>query len=240
MSSPPAGSTSSCSATSARSSSRSAAGCAATPRAAASCSTATRAGRAVQLGPRPAADPVAEPDPPRPLRVARPPPPARAHRAGAPERDPRPRALGALDGRRARSRTGSRSSTCSIRSPATRSRSRCGVEYALSDGGLSVRTSATNVGAEPCPYGAGAHPYLTVGTETVDSAVLRAPAGTVLTADEDDIPVGSAPVDGTELDFRRRTADRRDAARPRLHRARARRRRARARRARASRTARRA
>ncbi len=73
------------------------------------------------------------------------------------------------------------------------------VEYALSDDGLSVRTTATNVGAESCPYGAGSHPYLAVAD--VDEAVLRLPAGTVLESDERGIPVGASPVDG-ELDFR--------------------------------------
>ena len=42
---------------------------------------------------------------------------------------------------------------------------RLGIEYALSDRGLRVRTTATNVGTDPCPYGSGAHPYLTVGTQ---------------------------------------------------------------------------
>jgi aldose 1-epimerase len=75
-------------------------------------------------------------------------------------------------------------------------------EYALSDRGLRVRTTAANVGAEACPYGAGAHPYLTVGTETVDTAVLQVPASTVLHADKRGLPTGSAPVEGTEYDFR--------------------------------------
>ena len=38
------------------------------------------------------------------------------------------------------------------------------IEYALSDLRLRVRTTATNVGTNPCPYGSGAHPYLTLGT----------------------------------------------------------------------------
>jgi aldose 1-epimerase len=75
------------------------------------------------------------------------------------------------------------------------------VEYALSEAGLSVRTSATNVGADACPYGAGAHPYLTLGTENIDPLVLRAPGRRVLVSDERDLPVGSEPVDGTEFDF---------------------------------------
>ena len=75
-------------------------------------------------------------------------------------------------------------------------------EYTLSDEGLAVRTTATNAGTEPCPYGAGAHPYLTVGTPTVDSTILRVPARTALQSDERGLPVGEEPVHGTELDFR--------------------------------------
>ncbi len=78
-----------------------------------------------------------------------------------------------------------------------------GIEYALSDAGLSVTTTATNVGPGTCPYGCGAHPYLTLGTERIDSLVLRAPGGTVLSSDERGLPTGRSPVDGTEYDFRR-------------------------------------
>jgi aldose 1-epimerase len=42
-----------------------------------------------------------------------------------------------------------------------------------------------------------------VGTATIDSAVLRAPARTVLRSDERGLPVGADSVDGTEYDFRR-------------------------------------
>jgi len=76
------------------------------------------------------------------------------------------------------------------------------VEYSLSTEGLTVVTTATNAGEKTCPYGAGAHPYLTVRGETVDEAVLRVPARSVLEADERGIPVGSGPVEATELDFR--------------------------------------
>jgi aldose 1-epimerase len=46
------------------------------------------------------------------------------------------------------------------------------------------------------------HPYLTLGTETVDTVILRAPGRTVLHTDERGIPVSTAPVAGTEYDFR--------------------------------------
>ncbi len=75
------------------------------------------------------------------------------------------------------------------------------VEYALSDEGLRVTTTATNIGAEACPYGAGAHPYLSPGTRTVDTAVLRLPARSVLET-EGGIPVATSPVEGTQRDFR--------------------------------------
>jgi aldose 1-epimerase len=76
------------------------------------------------------------------------------------------------------------------------------VEYALSERGLSVRTTATNVGTAPCPYGAGAHPYLTLGAATVDPLVLRAPGRRVVLFDDRDLPVDTESVEGTEYDFR--------------------------------------
>ena len=75
------------------------------------------------------------------------------------------------------------------------------VEYRLDADGLTVRTTATNVGQCACPYGTGAHPYLTVGTPTVDSVVLRAPGRTRLITDERGIPTGAEPVAGSEYDF---------------------------------------
>ena len=76
------------------------------------------------------------------------------------------------------------------------------IEYRLSERGLRVTTRATNLGPDTCPFGSGAHPYLTVGTETVDDVLLRVPARTVLRTDDRGIPVGALAVDGTELDFR--------------------------------------
>ena len=77
------------------------------------------------------------------------------------------------------------------------------LEYALSESGLEVRTTATNVGGDACPYGAGAHPYLTVGTQTVAPVELHAPGASMLLSDDRGLPVGREAVDGTEHDFRR-------------------------------------
>jgi aldose 1-epimerase len=77
------------------------------------------------------------------------------------------------------------------------------IEYALSDGGLRVRTTAANVGTVPCPYGSGAHPYLTLGAATIDRLILRMPGRTVLRSDERGLPIGDETVAGTEYDFRK-------------------------------------
>jgi aldose 1-epimerase len=74
-------------------------------------------------------------------------------------------------------------------------------EYGLADEGLTVRIEATNVGVRPCPYGAGAHPYLAVEAERVDGVELQVPAGTVLESNDRGLPVGETPAEG-ELDFR--------------------------------------
>ncbi len=76
------------------------------------------------------------------------------------------------------------------------------IEYALSAGGLQVRTTATNLGADACPFGAGAHPYLTLGTPVIDHLTLHVPARTVLRADERGLPIGREGVAGTAYDFR--------------------------------------
>jgi aldose 1-epimerase len=78
---------------------------------------------------------------------------------------------------------------------------RLSIEYALSNRGLRVRTRARNVGRVTCPYGSGAHPYLTLGTATIDRLMLRVPARTVLLSDRRGLPIGTQPVSGTEFDF---------------------------------------
>jgi aldose 1-epimerase len=54
------------------------------------------------------------------------------------------------------------------------------IEYVLSESGLRTKTTATNIGGHPCPYGSGSHPYLTLGTSSIDRLILRVPARTVL------------------------------------------------------------
>jgi aldose 1-epimerase len=76
------------------------------------------------------------------------------------------------------------------------------VSYRLGAAGLAVTVGAINIGREQCPFGAGAHPYITVGTALVDDALLQVAAERRLVVDERQIPVGSEAVAGTPFDFR--------------------------------------
>ena len=78
------------------------------------------------------------------------------------------------------------------------------IEYSLIDTGLRVRTSALNVGQTPLPFGAGQHPYFTIGTQLIDDARLQLEAATRLEFDpERRLPTGRLlPVADTDLDFR--------------------------------------
>jgi aldose 1-epimerase len=74
-------------------------------------------------------------------------------------------------------------------------------EYRLSPTGLTLRTTATNVGTQAAPYGVGHHPYLTVGS-VIDQARLKMPALMRLEANDRMIPTGRLlPTKGTAFDF---------------------------------------
>lgn len=75
------------------------------------------------------------------------------------------------------------------------------VRYELGPDGLVVTTTATNIGDGDAPYGHGAHPYLAVGDDVVDDAVLHLPARTWLPTGPAQIPIGREPVEGTPYDF---------------------------------------
>lgn len=76
------------------------------------------------------------------------------------------------------------------------------VTYAMTASGLIVTPGARNVGADPAPFGFGAHPYLSVGEARVDEVVLGIPAASLLELDARLLPTGLATLDGTSHDFR--------------------------------------
>jgi aldose 1-epimerase len=74
--------------------------------------------------------------------------------------------------------------------------------WALGDEGVSVTTTITNESDTAAPVAAGFHPYITVGTDTIDEALLTLPAKTRLMTGYQQIPIGRAPVANTPYDFR--------------------------------------
>jgi aldose 1-epimerase len=76
------------------------------------------------------------------------------------------------------------------------------IAYELDGDGLTVTTTAVNVGERACPYGAGQHPYLSPGEGLVDECLLELPARTRILTDERQLPCGREPVEGSEYDFR--------------------------------------
>lgn len=75
------------------------------------------------------------------------------------------------------------------------------IDYRLDAAGLTVATTAANVGAGPAPYAVGAHPYLTAGSDVIDPCTLRLPGRTALPVDDRGIPTGRQPVAGTAYDL---------------------------------------
>lgn len=74
--------------------------------------------------------------------------------------------------------------------------------YHLTDTGLTVTATATNIGRSPAPYGYGAHPYLSVG-RPIDECILEFTADHRLEVSSDRLtPTGLTPVAGSQYDFR--------------------------------------
>jgi aldose 1-epimerase len=76
------------------------------------------------------------------------------------------------------------------------------LDYRLDGDGLRVDIQAHNRGARACPFGAGAHPYLTVGGDNVDGAMLQMSASEWMRTDLRLIPAGRVGVTNTAWDFR--------------------------------------
>ncbi len=77
------------------------------------------------------------------------------------------------------------------------------VAYELSEAGLTVTTSALNVGERACPFGTGQHPYLSPGEGSIDECSLQLPAAMRILVNADrQLPVGREPVEGTAYDYR--------------------------------------
>jgi aldose 1-epimerase len=77
------------------------------------------------------------------------------------------------------------------------------IRYAVSDAGLTVTHTVTNVGAAAVPFGIGAHPYVRAGASATDDCTITISASTLLPLDGG-IPTGPArPLDeAPDVDLR--------------------------------------
>jgi aldose 1-epimerase len=76
------------------------------------------------------------------------------------------------------------------------------VEHRLVPDGMVVTHTVTNCSADPAPVAVGAHPYLRVGEVPAEELTFVVDADTRLVTDDQKIPVGQQPVDGTPFDLR--------------------------------------
>nr|WP_232523195.1 aldose 1-epimerase family protein [Nocardioides sp. MAH-18] len=76
------------------------------------------------------------------------------------------------------------------------------VTYALEDRGLTVTFEAVNLDREPAPFGVGFHPYLTLGTPSIDGLELTIPASRVLAPNHSRRGPTPTATAGTLGDFR--------------------------------------
>lgn len=76
------------------------------------------------------------------------------------------------------------------------------ISYELGPKGLTVATTAENLGDRVCPYGHGQHPYLSPGSDHIDACTLQLSGSTrIVTDPERQLPIGREPVEGTDFDF---------------------------------------
>ena len=82
------------------------------------------------------------------------------------------------------------------------------VEYALTDDGITVTHTLTNVGEKAAPVGVGAHPFFHIGGEDPRELILTLPASRFFEVDERLLPIAERDVEGgTDLREGKRLGD---------------------------------
>lgn len=76
------------------------------------------------------------------------------------------------------------------------------VGYRLTDTGIEVTHTLTDIGADAAPVAVGVHPFFTIGDVDPNELVLTIPADTHFPVDERLLPSPEQPVSGTPLDLR--------------------------------------
>lgn len=76
------------------------------------------------------------------------------------------------------------------------------IRYKLGADGLTVTTTARNIGEADCPLALGQHPYLSPGPGSLDECILEFDAATRVCVDPvRQLPVGAQATAGTDFDF---------------------------------------
>lgn len=75
------------------------------------------------------------------------------------------------------------------------------ISYRLDTDGLTVTTTARNIGSAAAPWACGAHPYLSPGAGLVDECDLEFTAGLRVETGERQLPTGDVAIAGTDYDF---------------------------------------
>ena len=76
------------------------------------------------------------------------------------------------------------------------------IVHTVGDDGVVTELTVTNIGSGPVPFGYAAHPYLTVGEDTVDDVVISVPAERYLAVDDRLLPLDLILVEGRDEDLR--------------------------------------
>ncbi|HVX45590.1 MAG TPA: aldose 1-epimerase family protein [Mycobacteriales bacterium] len=79
---------------------------------------------------------------------------------------------------------------------------RISTRWSVGPDGLRADHAAVNTGDAPAPFGLGVHPYFDLHGGSLEETTLRLPVERYLVTDERDIPTGSSPVAGSDVDFR--------------------------------------
>ncbi|MBO0811831.1 MAG: aldose 1-epimerase family protein [Microlunatus sp.] len=79
---------------------------------------------------------------------------------------------------------------------------RATITHRLSADGLTVTVEAENTGDRTVPFGYAAHPYFTLGEQTVDQVRITVPADRYLDVDDRLLPIEVRAVDGRPEDLR--------------------------------------
>lgn len=74
--------------------------------------------------------------------------------------------------------------------------------WTLDSAGLRADHEALNIGETAAPFGLGVHPYLSINGADRADVVVRVPAKLRVLVDDNKIPTGTKPVDGTADDLR--------------------------------------